>query len=137
VRLTPTTPRPNRGAIPMTSMIDVVFLLLVFFLVTSNFSGRETRIDASLLPSDRGGRAPELQPQIIEVDRDSDGAAYTLGSRRYRDPAALTATLRSLPKEPGVVIRATPRADIGAIAGAMQAASDAGFEKRSYAPRSR
>ena len=52
----------------MTPMIDVVFLLLVFFLWTASF-----RVVEHLLPSnilDAGGTLPsEVQPELLDLDR--------------------------------------------------------------------
>lgn len=129
------------GALPLISLIDVVFLLLVYFLVTSDFSQRERRLPSAVQTEGGGVRSVELQPQIIEIMPDADGAEgglgvrFTIGQVVVRDQASLTAVLERLPREPGVAVRADPAAPIAAVAAALQAARDAGFEKRSYVPR--
>jgi biopolymer transport protein ExbD len=60
---------------------------------------------------------------------------FTIGQVVVRDQASLRAVLERLPREPGVAVRADPAAPIAAVAAALQAAKDAGFEKRSYVPR--
>lgn len=57
--------KPRRRAtieMPMTSLIDIVFLLLIYFLLTTNFMVDEA-IDLKL-PQARSS-APQLQQQII------------------------------------------------------------------------
>ncbi len=128
--------RPRRlGALPLISLIDVVFLLLVYFLVTSDFSQQERRLPAAVQTEGGGVRSVELQPQIVDISTDAQGARFVIGQVVVRDKASLRGVLERLPREPGVAVRATPDAPISAIAAALQAARDAGFEKRSYVPR--
>lgn len=59
---------------PLTSLIDIVFLLLIYFLLTTNFMVSEG-INVSL-PQAQGG-APQTQEEII-VYVDKDGRAFLL-----------------------------------------------------------
>ncbi len=122
------------GTLPMTSMIDVVFLLLVFFLVTSTFSISEDRLSAAAKSQRTGAGASDLTPQIVDVIRREGTEAYLLGEFATRSPDELRRRLEQLPKEPGVAIRVHDDATVAAAAAALQAARDAGFEKRSYVP---
>lgn len=123
------------GALPLISMIDVVFLLLIYFLVTSDFSQAERRLPSTLQTEGGGARSVELQPQIVEVGVDNEGVRFTIGRVVVRDRESLIAVLARLPREPGVAVRSAPEAPVSAVAAALQAARDAGFEKRSYVPR--
>ncbi len=123
------------GALPLTSMIDVVFLLLVYFLVTSSFKEPERDLSSSVQGEGGGVSASELQPQIVDVVRTADGVEYRIGSRVARSREELRAVLAALPRDAGVAIRARRDAPIGAIATAMQVAQDEGYVKRSYVPR--
>jgi biopolymer transport protein ExbD len=123
------------GALPLISLIDVVFLLLVYFLVTSDFSQQERRLPSAVQTEGGGARSVELQPQIVEITTDAEGVRFTIGQVMVRDRAGLVSVLTRLPREPGVAVRSAPDAPISAIATAIQAAKDAGFEKRSYVPR--
>lgn len=127
---------PKRlGALPMTSMIDVVFLLLVFFLVTSNFAAPENRVDTALRAEGRSGSVEELQPQIIEVLLNSQKQpVFRIGENTVTAQQSLTALLQRLPSEGGVIVRGSDAVPVQAIADAMQAALDAGFDRRTYAP---
>jgi biopolymer transport protein ExbD len=128
--------RPRRlGALPLISLIDVVFLLLIYFLVTSDFSQQERRLPSAVQTEGGGVRSVELQPQIVDIATDAQGVRFTIGQVMVRDKAGLTRVLERLPREPGVAVRSAPDAPISAIAAALQAARDAGFEKRSYVPR--
>ncbi|MEM7756464.1 MAG: biopolymer transporter ExbD [Planctomycetota bacterium] len=122
------------GTVPMTSMIDVVFLLLIFFMVTASFSAPEDRLAAGLQAEGNGARTQDLQPQIVDVRMVGDGPAFVIGSRAPRTRGELTSILRLLSREQGVVVRGHAGVPVSAVATAMQAASDAGFEKRSYVP---
>jgi biopolymer transport protein ExbD len=123
------------GVIPMTSMIDVVFLLLIFFMVTATFSADEDALSAAL-GAEGAGTPSALQPQVVRVRSGEGGTVYELGSHRIRSPASLRNLLGALPKEQGVVFLVSDTVPIADAASAMQAAFDAGFVKRSYVPSS-
>ncbi|USN98497.1 MAG: biopolymer transporter ExbD [Phycisphaeraceae bacterium] len=123
------------GVLPMTSMIDVVFLLLIFFMVTASFSSDEDKL-SSALATEGGGKAGALQPQVVRI-RFADGATvYEIGAHRLRSINSLRNLLSALPKEQGVVFRVSDGVPIDDAASALQAAVDAGFVKRSYVPSS-
>ena len=119
------------GVLPMTSMIDVVFLLLIFFMVTASFSADEEEL-SSALGADGAGSPTPLQPQIVRV-RDAGGVTvFEIGAHRLRTPESLGNILRALPKDQGVVFRVSDTVPIADVAAAMQTAFDAGYTKRSY-----
>lgn len=64
--------------IPMTPLIDVVFLLLIFFLVATNFRPRE-RVHQVDLPQAGGGdiRLPDAADLILHIAR--DGVVHVAG----------------------------------------------------------
>lgn len=139
MNLTPRSERTQRsrlGALPMTSMIDVVFLLLIFFLVTSSFAPEEGRIESALQTEGSGAASSDLQPQEVNVERSGSVVVYRVGQRVTTSVQELVSILRQLPREAGVAVRVSGDVPVGAAASAMQAAHDAGFEKRSYVPAS-
>lgn len=123
------------GVLPLTSLIDVVFLLLVYFLVTSSFTEPERDL-SSVVQMDGGGvRVSELVPQVVEIGRGVGGRVeFRIGGHVTVTQSGLREILQSLPKEAGVAIRAGSDVPISAVAAAMQASQDAGFVKRSYVP---
>ena len=119
----------------MTSMIDVVFLLLIFFMVTASFSAAEEQL-SSTLGADGEGAPTTLQPQVVRV-ADIDGVTvFEIGSHRLQSTNSLANVLRALPKEQGVVFRVADAVPISDVAAAMQTAFDAGYTKRTYVPSS-
>jgi len=122
------------GALPLTSMIDVVFLLLIFFLVTANFAQEEHKLPATLQTEGGGVRSSDLQPQILQIRMQGGEPIFVMGEVAVRDGQSLEAVLSNLPKEPGVAIKSEPDVPISAIAAALQAARNTGFTKRSYVP---
>lgn len=122
------------GVLPLTSMIDVVFLLLVYFLVTSEFAQPERDLSSSVQTDGGGLQSSELQPQVVEIELHDGVVGYRIGARVVMSKEALTEVLGALPKEPGVAIRARGDVPISAVAAAMQASQDAGFRRRSYVP---
>ena len=67
--------RTRRSVLPtiqLTSMMDVIFLLLFFFITTSVFSQWEYEIDISL-PSAQSGKVPDRLPGEIIINITKDG----------------------------------------------------------------
>lgn len=126
--------RGQLGALPLTSMIDVVFLLLVFFLVTANFAQKESKLPAALQTEGGGVRSSDLQPQIIQISVMNGQSIYTIGQVECSDRASLESVLQQLPRDAGVAIKAEPDVPVQAIATALQAARNSGFSRRSYVP---
>lgn len=62
--------------ISITPMIDVVFLLLIFFMVTTTFN-RETELNIDLPEAE--GAEPERKLKLIELSIDADGIYYLNG----------------------------------------------------------
>lgn len=74
----------------LTPLIDVVFLLLIFFMVSTTFT-RETRLSV-VLPEATG--VPQIEdPRIVEVNIASSGDYAVNGERLVRSDAD---TLRSV-----------------------------------------
>ncbi len=60
-------------AVNLTPLIDVVFLLLIFFMVSTSFN-RETQIKLELPQA--SGDPLETQPEVIEISVDSEGRYF-------------------------------------------------------------
>ena len=77
----------------MTSMIDCVFLLLIFFMVTSSFARTERELDTGLATETRTVKAAgDLAPE--RASGDGGGALWAIGAL---DPA------RARPRTPAPV----------------------------------
>ncbi len=59
----------------ISSLIDVCFLLLIYFLVTSTIAPRETDLAMSLPAANPSNEQPKIEPMFIRVD--AAGVIYT------------------------------------------------------------
>lgn len=127
--------RRQSERLPLTSLIDVVFLLLIYFIVTSTVTAPESELAAALAKEEASSSPSPLAPQDVLVGAGPDGAGvFTLGARTIRDRAELLSVLQALPKDAGVSIRVRDDAPVAAAAAAWQTARDAGFGKVTYVP---
>lgn len=69
--------------ISMTPMIDVVFLLLIFFMVTTTFN-RQTQVNIKL-PEAQGTEAKEY-PKTVSLIIDADGIYSLVGNDNLPHP---------------------------------------------------
>ncbi|MCP3861019.1 MAG: biopolymer transporter ExbD [Phycisphaeraceae bacterium] len=126
----------RRMALSLSSMIDVVFLLLAYFLITTVVTQREDRLTPNLqLERDAsGGETQDFEPQEVEVLVIDSSVVFRIGGRDFTERAALIAALEELPKDPGLFIRVTDGPSVGDAAMAIQCGRDAGFEEVTYVP---
>ena len=66
------------GTLSLTPLIDVVFLLLIFFLVTSEFEDEERRLDI-VLPNATSAVPMTGQPREIIIDITAEGSIFMRG----------------------------------------------------------
>jgi biopolymer transport protein ExbD len=113
----------------LTSLIDVVLLLLVFFMITTSFV-RESQI-AIRLPGVSGAPPAAATDEALEISVTAAGS-YRVNGRALVDdqPATLLAALRQVTadRQPGpVTISADAQAPHQAVVTAMDAAGRLGF----------
>ncbi|SMP48462.1 biopolymer transport protein ExbD [Neorhodopirellula lusitana] len=82
---------PDR--VTMTPMIDVVFLLIIFFLVSSHLSRRENRLPVSLANAQTGAMS-ELDDAGVTLTLDAERRLYLAGKEIRGD--SLRASLGQL-----------------------------------------
>ena len=127
--------RRELPALNLTPLIDIVFLLLIFFMVTTSFS-RETRLLVSL-PEASG--SVENAAESIEVLVDREGG-YAINGRRLVN-AEVGSLVRGLELESGgdvsllVVLVADAEVQHQSVVSAMEAIGRAGFTSLSIATR--
>ena len=126
----------SEARLPMTPMIDVVFMLLIYFLLSTTLANPESDLATALRAQEESGAssASDFQPQVVEVVMDRGSVLYRLGARELRATEPLRDLLATLPKEPGVFVRVSGNVPVGAAAAGIQAAKDAGFVRVSYVP---
>lgn len=122
----------------MTSMIDCVFLLLIFFMVTSSFNATERELDTGITKQQAAAQqASDLATIVVEVVKSTDGFVFQVGGRQLATREELTGVLRQFEnKLDGAYVRAADDAPFLLASGAIQACKDAGFLKTIYAPQS-
>ena len=86
------TPHRRPFGINMTPMIDVVFLLIIFFLVSSHLARQETQLELALPTAESGQEIVESQKPRATVNVLADGTLL-LGSAEV-DSAELESRLR-------------------------------------------
>ncbi|MEW6428153.1 MAG: biopolymer transporter ExbD [Thermodesulfobacteriota bacterium] len=110
-------------AVPLTSLVDIVFLLLIYFLLASNFVTQEG-IDVDL-PRTTHFAEPSSSLLVVAVDR--DGAFHYDG--RTVDEEQLAALLRvemSMGPFREVLVRADRQVPFDRVVQAMDIARGAG-----------
>ena len=123
------------GSLELTSMVDVIFLLLIYFLMTISYTPPEARLTPAL-QAERvgGGRSADLEPQLVHVEIARGAPVYRIGERTMTDAGELALILERLPKEGGVFVRGDNAVPVGFGVAAMQASYAAGFVKVTYVP---
>lgn len=123
----------------LASMIDVVFLLLIFFLFSSIISPSESQLTPNIQTQsvDSASRSNDFSPQVVAVVIADGQPVYRIGSRIIKQRSELLTLLRDLPHELGVFVRVDDAVPVGFAVGAIQTCRDAGFEKVTYVPQSK
>jgi len=122
--------------INLTPLIDVVFLLLIFFMVSTTFT-RETRLAVNLPEAD--GEPAQENPQQIEISVSSTGA-YAVAGRNLVD-SELNTLMRALEevtrgnRDVALVLIADAEATHQSVVRAMDAIGQSGFSSLSIATR--
>jgi biopolymer transport protein ExbD len=135
IRVRPTRRRAERITLHLASMVDVVFLLLIYFMVTTVLTRPEDRL-SSLLQTQRSGdaAASDFEPQILDVVVRDGSPVYQIGSAVARTRGELGAALAGMHRPSGLFVRVADNVPVGFAVGAIQAGRDAGFEKVTYVP---
>ena len=121
--------------LPLIALIDVILFLLMYFLLAGSMEAEERELAATLgsgraTAGDSGG----FTPQVVDVTMANGSTTYRIGTRTFAARDALRDAIRSLPKEPGVVVRVADDVTVEGAASALQACRDAGFTRIAYQP---
>lgn len=112
----------------LTPMIDMVFLLLIFFLVASRFEEEERSLEVEL-PTASEAMPLTAKPKEIFININQHGQFF-VGSRGVSEDeleSYLAKAARDNPLSQSVVIRSDERASWKAVAAAMNACVKAGI----------
>ena len=129
--------RERRIDLSMTSMIDVVFLLLIFFMVASSFIKTERQLEPAIKVKKKSvaQAAIDMEPAIVDVVRGGNRCVYKLGSLEMTSDQELVKVLdRFDNKMDGAIVRVADGVPFGMAVAAIQACKSAKFVKVSYVP---
>ncbi|MDD2893159.1 MAG: biopolymer transporter ExbD [Halothiobacillaceae bacterium] len=118
--------RRDEVSLDMTPLIDVVFLLLIFFMLTASFTQAQ-RLKVEL-PKAEQGESSQDQSKDWTIEIDAQGN-YALNGEALA-PEQLESRLHELPgrtEETVILIRADARTEHQAVVQALNAAKAAGL----------
>jgi len=130
------TKRDTELELNITPLIDVVFLLLIFFMVSTTFQ-RESEITIELPES--SGDIAESDKKVIEISIDNQGR-YFVNQRRLKDSDIKTlkkaiSITRGDAKEPKLIISADKMTPHQSVVRAMDAARQLGLVHLTFATK--
>ena len=120
----------------ITPLIDVVFLLLIFFMVSTSFT-RETQIELELPKAT--GEQLEVKEDVVEISIDAEGNFYV--NKAPLINAQIDTLRRAIKKMSNgdnslpLIISADAKAPYQAVVAAMDAAGQEGFRNLQMATR--
>ena len=119
------------GSLSMTPLIDIVFLLLIFFLVSTRFADEDSELDVQL-PTASEAQPMTATPRELFINIDQDGKFY-LGNQQL-DVAELRRRIEQAainnPLTQSAIVRADRRCDWQFVASAFDICQRAGIEVR-------
>lgn len=122
--------------ISLTPLIDVVFLLLIFFMVSTSFN-RESEISVDL--PEATAQKKETEQDVIDLTIDREGHYYINGKKVVN--TQINTLIRALKlvikeqKQPALLISADGRTPHQAVVTAMDAARTLGINHLSLATK--
>ncbi len=131
----PRAPSHRRASINMTPMIDVVFLLVIFFLVSSHLVRQENQIELALPVAESGEEDADMTTPRITISVQDDGSLWMTG--RLITATALPQRLAALKSEQGddleIRVRAGRALAYSAVEPVMLACTKAGVWNLTWA----
>jgi len=122
--------------INITPLIDVVFLLLIFFMVSTTFN-RNSELSIELPAA--SAEAREQRPDSIEVAIDAQGRYYVNGRQLLNTQSStVRQALESAAgnnESPPIIISADAKTPHQAVVKIMDAARELGFVRLTFATR--
>ena len=126
--------RESNLELSMTSMIDVVFLLLIFFMVTTSFTQAEKELDPAIKTEGSGANtASDFEPIIIDVFDDGGTPSFRLGSQVSTTIDGLRLQLQAITnRDDGAFVKVGNGVPFYYPAAAMQVCSELSFATVTY-----
>jgi len=128
--------RKDELTLNLTPLIDVVFLLLIFFMVSTSFT-RDTQIALSLPTAD--GESSEKSTDLVEINIDINGNYFVNGQGLVNNQkGTLIKALKQIAgvdKTKPIIISSDAKTSYQNVITAMDAAGQAGYNNLSLATR--
>lgn len=121
----------------MTSMIDVVFLLLIFFLVTTTFIKPERQLNSNIKVerTDAGLQQSNLEPAVLDLFTVADKVVFQIGARQTTKLDELKQVINDFEnKADGAFLRVSPDVAFDHVAKAIGMFKSTGYSNVSYLP---
>jgi len=121
----------------MTSMIDVVFLLLIFFLVTTTFVRPERQLLSAIQSNEREAAKKEtlLEPALVDVRKAGNKVVYRIGAITTDKVAEVKRVLQGFEnKNEGAWVRVEDGVPFEYAAQAIGACRASGFSAVAWLP---
>ncbi len=122
----------------MTSMIDVVFLLLIFFLVTTTFVRPERQLISSIQSNERKAAktSSTLEPAIVDVQQLGSDVVFKIGAVTTDDLREIKRILSTFDnKSDGAFVRVADDVPFEYAAQAIAACRASGFPAVAWLPK--
>ncbi|MDX1386221.1 MAG: biopolymer transporter ExbD [bacterium] len=115
----------------LTALVDVVFLLIIFFLVSTEFLILNRRVKIALPQSEMAQEVPRIKKNVLELYQ--DGALFFNG--KEISSSQLRETLKKADPELPLMIRADKGAAYGEVVKILGVCQNLGFEEIDAAVR--
>ncbi|MGH8272651.1 MAG: ExbD/TolR family protein [Gammaproteobacteria bacterium] len=121
----------DEAEVNITPMLDMVFILLIFFIVTSSFAN-VTGLHVSRPTRSHQKVVKQSKIVLIQINRDN---SITMDNRQLPLYSVRAEVEKDLATQPGaqVVVAASPASDAGILVQAIDQARQAGAKKVSIA----
>ena len=96
--------RERRRTTPLTALIDILFILIIFFVTTNSFRAEEHQIDVDLVATETGESVEPTRTEIV-INIKADGTV-TIGERSFNREelrALLARLVKDYPNERVIV----------------------------------
>jgi biopolymer transport protein ExbD len=116
------------GTLTLTPLIDVVFLLLIFFLVATRFAQEDRELDV-MLPAASEAKPLTVQPKEMFINVDHGGRYFVDGKTLSGDEveSVLEQAVVDNPVNQSVIIRADKRVQLDSVVFVMNACNKVGI----------
>ncbi len=121
----------------LAPMIDVLFLLLLFFIITWNSARRETEIEISVPAADKGEQPKRRTMSEIVINVRKGGEIYVEGEKLSEEQllAKLQLIVQTFNSDQAVILRGDEKSEYQKVMNVLNTCQKAGIWNVSFATR--